>query len=1774
MNHALRVCRFEQMEPRRLLAVDIATIQVGAVYFEDAIGLDAAGDLFEVTWTGGAPGTQLTELVINTDKREDGQLSDGDPFFDLDPTGEGASGAVELKIDAARTSGIDVDSIEIELSDGGTRLVMRFTDFDPGDRLVFSVDVDEAGFPDSNPVVEGKEFEGSHLVATFEAAHFFSATGEDMFLDDYNGKLDSSGLDLPPDAYTEPIENPRPDQTAAAVIALDQTPLPITIAGTVFEDIDLNNVQGDTEPGIEGVELALLELVGDSYEATGQTTTTDPHGNYLFVGVLPGTYQIAETQPDGYFSIGATAGTVDGQTRGAVVDPDTIGNLALLGGEDSVDNDFAEALPAVLSGHVYHDADNDGVMDPGEQGIADVAVYVEQIPVGGLWLPSIMTTQTAADGSWQVDNLMPGDYRVMEEQPEGYFDGLDAAGTAGGTAQNPGDLIDAVHLDSGQVGQEYNFGELLPASIAGRVLADRNANCVYDPGELLLSGVTVYLLDASGARIQETTTDEQGVYAFTDLLPGVYGVEEIQPDGYFDGRDHAGSAGGALLAPDSIVEVALTSGTAGVGYDFCEIPPGSLAGHVYADDNVNGTFDPGERPLADVTVELLDESGAVVRTTQTNAAGEYLFANLRRGIYTVHELQPEGYLDGQEAVGSIGGSLLPPDSIVDIDLRPGVDAVDYDFGEVTPASIAGRVWADFNRDQILDEGEPLLAGVTIHLLDASGAVLKTTETDADGDYLFAGLLPGTYGAREVQPAGYKDGPDLIGSIGGSLLPTDSIVDIALSAGVDAVQYDFTEILPASLAGHVYADDNVNGTFDPGEMPLEGVTVELLDESGAVVQTTQTNAAGEYLFANLRRGIYTVHEFQPEGYFDGQETVGSIGGALLPPDSIADIDLQPGVDAVDYDFGEVAPASIAGRVWADFNRDQVLDEGEPLLDGVTIHLLDASGAVLETTETDADGAYLFAGLLPGTYGAGEVQPAGYKDGPDLIGSIGGSLLPTDSIVDIVLSAGVDAVRYDFTENLPASLSGHVYVDDNDNGLFEADETGLAGVTVTLLDADGSPTDRTTTTDAAGFYRFEDLKPGTYGVAETQPQGYFDGKDTAGSVGGNVDSPTDRITRVVLKPGVDAFDYDFGELGPASISGRVHAELTGNCIPDPGEPLLAGVTIYLLDASGERIASTTTDQQGMYYFTNLRPGVYGVEEVQPEDYLQGRTHPGSEGGRLISEDRIVDASLGSGVVAVDYNFCEKVPARISGYVFQDGPTIKLMPDEEAPDPASVRDGRFTSDDTPIAGVLLKLGDGSGAPILDAVGEPITTTTDSRGYYEFTGLQPGVYTILEVQPEGFVDSIDTAGSHGGIAVNPSDDIDPMVLMQLAVDPNDDAIIRIPLGTGDRASSYNFSEVLIEETPSTIIIPTPDPQPMPRQPDVVPGSIELPPVLYFPLPPEVVSNPIFGGAGGFGAYTWHLSVINAGRPRRDRPTIQPIGYGTSTYFDPVSWTGGDLGQSLWIITDTDGTVSRKAQFGLPDGIPVTGDFNGDGIDEIGVYVSGNWFLDLNGNGVWDAEDLWAKLGAGSDRPVTGDWDGDGKTDIGVFGPAWMGDSRAILAEPGLPDADNRPTERAKNLPPDPDEAALRPRTMKPGSDNRMRSDLIDHVFRYGQKTDRPISGDFNGDGIATIGVFRDGTWLLDMDGNGRWSKGDVAAEFGQEGDIPVVGDFNGDGIDDLGVYRAGTWYLDTNGDRALDARDKVLELGGPDDQPVVGDFNGDGIDEIAVYQDQAPPPQQQAAQ
>ena len=127
------------------------------------------------------------------------------------------------------------------------------------------------------------------------------------------------------------------------------------------------------------------------------------------------------------------------------------------------------------------------------------------------------------------------------------------------------------------------------------------------------------------------------------------------------------------------------------------------------------------------------------------------------------------------------------------------------------------------------------------------------------------------------------------------------------------------------------------------------------------------------------------------------------------------------------------------------------------------------------------------------------------------------------------------------------------------------------------------------------------------------------------------------------------------------------------------------------------------------------------------------------------------------------------------------------------------------------------------------------------------------------------------------------------------------------------------------------------------------------------------------------------------------------------------------------------------------------------------------------------------------------------------------------------------------------------------MRVDLIDHVFQYGNDGDIALTGDWTGDGVAKIGVYRNGDWYFDMNGDGRWNDGDVKLErMGGAGYRPIVGDFDGDGVDSIGLFSNGDWLIDSDGDRRFDAS---IRFGQAGDVPVVGDFNGDGVDELAVY-------------
>ncbi len=118
-----------------------------------------------------------------------------------------------------------------------------------------------------------------------------------------------------------------------------------------------------------------------------------------------------------------------------------------------------------------------------------------------------------------------------------------------------------------------------------------------------------------------------------------------------------------------------------------------------------------------------------------------------------------------------------------------------------PSSLSGFVYLDVNGNGVMDEGDTGIGGVTVKLdgVDANGnTVTMVTTTFDDGSYRFDGLQAGKYTIWEEQPAGYEDGAETLGSLGGTISANDLFSDIVVPGGAKGVNYNFGELLDQSV----------------------------------------------------------------------------------------------------------------------------------------------------------------------------------------------------------------------------------------------------------------------------------------------------------------------------------------------------------------------------------------------------------------------------------------------------------------------------------------------------------------------------------------------------------------------------------------------------------------------------------------------------------------------------------------------------------------------------------------------------------------------------------------------------------------------------------------------------------------------------------------------------------------------------------------------------------------------------------------------------------------
>ena len=357
-----------------------------------------------------------------------------------------------------------------------------------------------------------------------------------------------------------------------------------------------------------------------------------------------------------------------------------------------------------------------------------------------------------------------------------------------------------------------------------------------------------------------------------------------------------------------------------------------------------------------------------------------------------------------------------------------------DLSDPAPVEIGGRVWNDTNRDGVQQSGEFGIPNVAVGLF-LNGNQVGTTTTNSLGKYYFndanvtGGLLPSTaYQVRidtaQANLAGYRLSPvhattNANIDSDAQLVPNTTIAAVAVTTGTAGTVDEFEDAGLSTTAGvlslgnQVFLDADGNGRFDPASEPvLGGVAVDLLPgntpdgqmTTAPAIQSTTTNLAGQYTFANLAPGTYRVRlaasNFVAGGPLAGLAATtqvadptfaidnankgttfgvlgagGVVGGGTITLAAGSEPD-GGGTANLRYDFGLLG-ASIRGRSYLDFNRDGMLNGPDSGLRGITVTLFDGQNHRVGSPQTtDATGAYAFLGLAPGTYTVVETPPAGY------------------------------------------------------------------------------------------------------------------------------------------------------------------------------------------------------------------------------------------------------------------------------------------------------------------------------------------------------------------------------------------------------------------------------------------------------------------------------------------------------------------------------------------------------------------------------------------------------------------------------------------------------------------------------------------------------------------------------------------------------------------------------------------------------------------------------
>ncbi len=960
------------------------------------------------------------------------------------------------------------------------------------------------------------------------------------------------------------------------------------LALTVFQDSNGDGKRGDYDRGVPGIEVTLLEG-----ETPLDSTSTDSDGKAALYA-RAGRYTVRVTLPAGY-------GISDGSVQSRTVDLD----VSFATGEEEALT-LAVAPVGALGGRVFEDMDNDGIMGDGDPGVAGVPVRIEGNRTG-----TVREITTDETGEYLFDFLPDDMYTISATLPEGmlYARYSQTGGDLRSIFTGSNITREFPVRDAARV-MDKNIGVVENGVISGVAFLDLNCNGRLDEGEPGYAGVTVEALRGSGSESQgKTETGEDGAFRLEGLRGGDYQLRAILPD---DGSIFSVTAEGAASEVNrfeqrstrrefTIGGLTLSSGgetTALVGVARIA----SVSGVVFEDAGYDGVLGEEDKRLSGIRVYAVDASGQSVADATTNGRGEYTLTGLMPGVYTVEVQRKAGYgftrLRPAEDGGSHVTALVGEMGVTaEMDIAMGEALTGVNAGMLPASTVSGVFFHDVNDNGLRDENEIGMLGAEVRLVSEDGEIDLTQTPAEDGTYFFDGVMPGRYTlhyllgehremAKVVEGGNTvaHDGPDTVYG------PFEVVMGEALTLPVAGA------VTLGNFSGAVFEDLNANGQWDEGEKALAGAAVTLTpDRTGIEAAQAVTGADGAFDLEGLRPAGYTLTVSLPEGYIFSCPLEGLAFGTLGEQSLVCA--WQTLTDRTDKAIGAVKPGSISGVIWLDENEDGSRGEGELLMSGVSLELVDERGGAVVKRTASTDQGFRFDNVRPGAYTVRLTLPDQSSPAADSASTfVANGLKMTQTGVTVEAGEDVDGLTTGLVS--ATSVAGRLYLDEN------GARTPLAGVTVSLYKGGELSPLMTVLTDDSGRYRFDGLWPADYYLEAGLPSGtIFVRPDDP-----NYESGASAVTAsgegagtselFYLHMAQHRLDMDVIYIKPARVGDLAWLDENGNGLVDEGEPGIPGITVQLLQ-DGEAVYETVTDAYGYYLFTDVYPGAYTlVAKAYPE------------------------------------------------------------------------------------------------------------------------------------------------------------------------------------------------------------------------------------------------------------------------------------------------------------------------------------------------------------------------------------------------------------------------------------------------------------------------------------------------------------------------------------------------------------------------------------------------